>query len=578
MDLKKGIAVSRGVAIAPAVVLDAEDYRIPQRHVSDARTAKEIERLNEALQAGREELVDLRDRTAQRLGGETAAIFDFHLALLDDRQLLDRIRGKIQNESVTAEYAAAAVLRDYAREFLRMPQEFADRVKDVYDIERRILRNLIGQSHESLTRLTEDVVLLAHDLTPSQTANLNREHVLGIATDAGGLTSHTAVVAKALGIPAVVGLNDVTSEATAGQTVIVDGNRGVVIVDPDQKTVDQHRQYFEHYVEFERSLDRLRDLPAITRDGHEIALLGNIEFPSEAATVLDKGGAGIGLYRTEFLYLGSETEPTEDDHYRAYREVLDVMENRPVCIRTLDLGADKYTQSRNPIPERNPFLGLRSIRFCLQNLDLFKTQLAALLRASQLGNVSIMFPLITNVMELRQAKMILRDVMEDLEEQGVEIRSDVPVGMMVEVPSAALQCQQLAAEVDFFSIGTNDLIQYTLAVDRANERVAPLYTAAHPAVLRLIKEVIRAGQRNDVSVSLCGEMASQPEFTLLLVGLGLRSFSVAPPALPELKQLVRSITLEKAREVARSVMAFESDQQIVSYLRDQTRQIMPGAY
>ena len=578
MEIKKGIAVSRGVAIGQAVVLDAEEYRIPQRHVNPARTPDEIRRLHEALDASRTELIDLRDGTARRLGAEIAAIFDFHLALLDDRALLSKVKDVIEEESVTAEYGVATVLREYAKEFLQMPQEFADRVKDVYDIEKRILRNLIGQSHEGLTRLTENVVLLAHDLTPSQTANLNRQHILGFATDAGGQTSHTAVVAKALGIPAVVGLNDVTASVNAGDTIIIDGNRGVVIINPDEETIEQHRQYVRHLVEFERSLDRLRDLPAVTQDGHEITLLGNIEFPSEASTVLSKGGAGIGLYRTEFLYLGSEVEPTEEDHYQAYKAVIDVMEGRPVCIRTLDLGADKYTQSRAAVPERNPFLGLRSIRFCFQHLQLFKTQLRAILRASLAGDVSIMFPLITNIMELRQAKMILRDVMEDLEEEGHELRMDVPVGMMVEVPSAALQCNQFAQEVDFFSIGTNDLIQYTLAVDRANERVAPLFTAAHPAVLRLIKEVIRAGQRTDVGVALCGEMGSQPEYALLLIGMGLRAISVAPPAIPEVKKLVRSITLEKAREVARYVMRFDSDKQIVTYLRDQIRQILPEAY
>ncbi len=578
MKIKKGIGVSRGVAISQAVVLDAEEYRIPQRHVSAGRIDEEIRRFDEALENSSKELIDLRDRTAERLGAETAAIFDFHLALLNDELLLTKVRDIVRGESVTAEYGVATVLREYAKEFLQMPEDFADRVKDVYDIERRILRNLIGQSHESLTRLTENVVLLAHDLTPSQTAHLNREHILGLATDAGGETSHTAVVAKALGIPAVVGLNDVTTSINAGDTVIIDGNRGVVIIDPDEATIQEHRQYVRHLVEVEKGLDRLRDLPAVTLDGHEISLLGNIEFPSEANTILAKGGVGVGLYRTEFLYLGSETEPTEEDHYQAYRQVIDIMDNQPVCIRTLDLGADKYTQSRSAVPERNPFLGLRSIRFCFQHLDIFKTQLRAVLRASMTGDVSIMFPLITNVMELRQAKMILRDVMEDLEDEGVEVRMDMPIGMMVEVPSAALQCHQLAEEVDFFSIGTNDLIQYTLAVDRANERVAALFSAAHPAVLRLIKEVIRAGQRNDVGVSLCGEMASQPEFTLLLIGMGLRTFSVAPPAIPEVKQLVRSITLQQARDVARHVMSFDSDKQTITYLRDQLRQILPEVY
>ncbi len=579
MKIKKGIGVSPGVAIAPAKVLDAEEYRIPHRHVGADDVAGELARLEGALVASAEELTDLRDRAAERLGAEIAAIFDFHLALMADRLLVEKMREMINRDRVTAEFAAATVLRDYARELRRdAPEAVADKDKDVYDVEKRILRQLIGQSRESLSALEQDVVLLARDLTPSQTANLGRKHVLGLAIDAGGRTSHTAIVAKARGIPAVFGLNDVTSSVNVGDTVIIDGNRGVVIINPDEATIAQHRQFGRRLAEKEHELDRQRDLPAITLDGHEITLLGNIEFPEEAQSVLDKGGQGIGLYRTEFLYLKTETEPTEDDHYQAYRQVLETMRGRPVVIRTLDLGADKYTQARTPVPERNPMLGLRSIRFCFQHLDIFKTQLRAILRASVDADLSIMFPLITNVMELRQAKMILRDVMEDLEEEGVHVRLDVPVGMMVEVPSAALQCNQFAAEVDFFSIGTNDLIQYTLAVDRGNERVAPLFTAAHPAVIRLIKEVIRAGQRHDVGVSLCGEMASTPEYTLLLLGMGLRTFSVAPPALPEVKKLVRSVTLEHARRVARQVATFDSDKEIVRYLRDQVRQVMPDAY
>jgi len=579
MEIKKGIGVSPGVAICQAVVLDAEEYRIPQRHVSAERVPLEIERLHRALDQSRRELTDLRDSAAQRLGAETAAIFDFHLALLGDKALLDKFEQKIRAESVTAEYAVANVLRHYAKEFLQMPEYLADRVKDVYDIERRILRNLIGESRESLTRLREDVVVLAHDLTPSQTANLDRAHILGLATDAGGRTSHTAIVARALGIPAVVGLNDVTTATDAGDTVIIDGNRGVVIISPDEASIEEHQRFEQRLVELEHDLDKIRDLPAVTRDGHEITILGNIEFPQEAETVIAKGGVGIGLYRTEFLYLSSEDEapPTEEDHYQAYCKVIEIMQDRPVCIRTLDLGADKWTQERAAVPERNPFLGLRSIRFCFKNLDLFKIQLRAILRASLRGDVSVMFPLVTTLMELRQAKMILRDVIEDLEEEGLEVRSDVPVGIMVEVPSAALQCDILAEEVDFFSIGTNDLVQYTLAVDRGNERVASLFTPAHPAVLWLIKRVIRAGRNNDVGVSLCGEMASQPEFALLLLGMGLKTFSIAPPAIPEIKRLIRSCTMKHARKVASDVLKFDSDKQVVRYLRNQVRQVLPDA-
>jgi phosphotransferase system enzyme I (PtsI) len=578
MKIKKGIGVSPGVAVYPAVVLDTEEFDIPRREVPVDLGQAELARLEKAIEVSKREILDLRDRTAGRTSKEIASIFDFHIGLLEDREVRQKFRDAIVDGHVTGEYAVATVLRAYAREFQDMPAYWADRVKDVYDIEKRLLRNLVGERRQSLSHLTKDVNVLAHDLTPSQTASMDRDHVGGLAMDAGGQTSHTAIVARALGLPAVVGLNDVTAEVNGGDLTIIDGNRGIVILCPDRRTLADYRQFARQQVEFIHELDALRDLPAITRDGHEVTLLGNIEFPAETHTVLEKGGQGIGLYRTEFLYLGADTEPTEEEHYEAYRQVIEQCEGRPVVIRTADLGADKYTQARARVPERNPFLGCRSIRFCLQNLGMFKTQIRAILRASVGGSVSMLFPLITNVLELRQAKTIVRDVIEDLEEEGVEHRGDLPIGMMVEAPSAALQCNAFAREVDFFSLGTNDLIQYTLAVDRGNERVASLFTAAHPAVLRLIKEVIRTGQRHDVPVSLCGEMAGDPHFTLLLLGLGLRIFSCAPPAIPEIKQIIRSATMEQALAVARRVMGFDTDRETMNYLGAETRSVLPEAY
>jgi phosphotransferase system enzyme I (PtsI) len=578
MKTKKGIGVSPGVAIAPVVVLDTEEFDIQERHVPVDHAQAELGRLRKAVATSRKEIQDLRKRAADRLGKETASIFDFHLGLLDDKVLQKKFSDLVLDGHVTAEYAVANILRGYAKEFLSMPEYLAERVKDIRDVERRLLRNLIGQRRQLLSHLTREVNLLAHDLTPSQTVSLDRQHVKGLAIDAGGQTSHTAIVARALGIPAVVGLNDITSEASGGDVVIIDGNRGVVIIDPDPSLMEEYEQYSRQQVEFIHSLDALRDLPAITKDGHEIALLGNIEFPDEVTTVFDKGGQGIGLYRTEFLYLGSDAEPTEEDHYRAYRHVVELCAGRPVVIRTLDLGADKYTQTRARIPERNPFLGCRSIRFCLQNLPMFRTQIRAILRASVDAQASMMFPLIINLLELRQAKSVVRDAIEDLEEEDIPHRADMPIGMMVETPSAALQCEAFAKEVDFFSIGTNDLVQYTLAVDRGNEKVASLFTAAHPAVLMLIKEILRTGQRYDVPVSLCGEMAGDPQFTLLLLGLGLRTFSVAPPAIPEIKKVIRSVTMEQALQVARRVMSFDSDKEVINYLRVETRRILPEAY
>jgi len=578
MKVKKGIGVSSGVAIAQAVVLNDEEFDIPLRHVPADHAPVELARLRKATTVSKKEIQELRRHTAETIDKKTAGIFGYHVMLLEDKELHRQFNEMIVSEHVTAEYAVATVLRTYARSFHGMPQHLADRAHDVYDIERRLLRHLIGQSHQTLAHLKRDVVVVAPDLTPSQAAAMDREHVRGLAMDVGGQTSHTAIVARGLGLPAVVGLNDLSVEAVGGDTVIIDGTRGLVVLDPDDETLASYRQMARQQVEFIHSLDALRHEPANTKDHHEVALLGNIEFPSEAASVLVKGGQGIGLYRTEFLYLGSDTEPTEEDHYNAYREALNVCSDRPVVIRTLDLGADKYTQRRARMPERNPMLGLRSIRFCLQHLGAFKTQIRAILRAAVGTRASMMFPLLTNLKELRQTKALMRDVIEDLEEAGIEHEPDLPVGIMVETPAAALQCDAFAQEVDFFSIGTNDLIQYTLAVDRGNERVASLFTAANPAVLKLIKDILRAGQRYNIPVSMCGEMAGDPKYTVLLLGLGLRTFSIAPPMIPEVKKIIRSVTMEQAMEVARRVMTLGSEAEIENYLRMEAHKLLPEAY
>jgi phosphoenolpyruvate-protein phosphotransferase (PTS system enzyme I) len=578
MKQKKGIGVSPGIAIARAVVIDNEDFDIPERHVPVDHAQSEMDRLQQAIDISKQEVLDLQKRTEDRIGKEAARIFDFHLGLLGDKVLLKKFHDTVLTGHVTAEYAVATVLRGYAREFLAMPQYLAERVKDVYDIEKRLLRNLTGQRRQSLSHLTQDVIVISHDMTPSQTAGMDRSHIRGIATDAGGATSHTAIVARALGIPAVVGLEDVTADAAGGETVIVDGTRGQVIVSPDEPTLERYRQFARQQIEFTHSLESLQKLPAVTKDGHEVTLMGNIEFPEEVKTVHDKGGHGVGLYRTEFLYLGSDREPSEEDQFKAYRQVIDICEGEPVIIRTFDLGADKYTQSRQRQPERNPFLGCRSIRFCLQNLPMFRRQIRAILRAAVAGNVSMLFPLVTNLAELRQAKTIVRDIAEDLEEERIDHCADIPIGIMIEVPAAALQAPAFAQEVDFFSIGTNDLVQYTLAVDRGNERIAPLFTAAHPAVLRLIREVIRTGEQYQLPVSLCGEIAGDPEYVLLLLGLGLRRFSCTPLAIPEIKQVIRSVTIPQALEVAREVSRFDSDTEISNFLRTVTRKVIPEVY
>jgi phosphotransferase system enzyme I (PtsI) len=579
MEIKKGVAVSPGISIGKCIVIDAEDYRIPRRSIQPSQRMTETQRVRNAFEDATKELEHLQGEQSDIERQKIKDIFAVHLRFLKDRSLKKQITDLVHDESVTAEFAVSHTLREVASHFAKIKDAYiSERAADIYDIERRLLRHLLGSKRQDLQQLTEEAVIVARELSPTQTAGFNKEYVKGIATGAGGRTSHTAIVARSLGIPAVVALEDITDTINAGDTVIIDGNRGIVIISPDDTTIQQYLEYAVEYTELEHRLDAIREKAAQTRDDVRVALYGNIEFPDEAEVVLQKGGEGIGLYRTEFLYLNRDTEPTEQEHYEAYMQTGKVFKNRPVIIRTVDLGADKYTQSRRYVREPNPFLGLRSIRFCLQNLTMFKTQLHAILRASVLGQMKIMFPLITNLQELMQAKMILGDVMEDLDEEGIKYNRDIEVGIMIETPSAALTASMLARDVKFFSIGTNDLTQYTLAVDRGNELVSTLYSSVDPAVLRLIRTVIQDAHKARVDVAVCGEMASEPESVMLLLGLGVRELSVAAPMIPEIKQIIRSVTMEECNKVARKVLGMNSERQISSFLRDAASKILPEAF
>jgi phosphotransferase system enzyme I (PtsI) len=579
MEIKKGIAVSPGISIAKALIIDSEDYRIPRRSIDPSQRNNEVQRVRKAFKSAIGELTELELKQGRAESSKIKDIFAVHLRFLHDRSLRKKITDLIKSDLVTAEYAVSSVLREIALHFTKVQDPYiSERAADIYDIERRLLIQLLERKREDVGHLTEEVTIIARELSPIQTAGFNRKFVKGIASDSGGRTSHAAIVARSLGIPAVVALEDFTEYVSGGDNVIIDGNRGIVILNPDQETIRQYREYSKEFEELEHKLDAIKEKPAVTRDGVGITLLGNIEFPDEAQTVLEKGGDGIGLYRTEFLYLNKKTEPTEEEHYRAYAKTTKVLEGKPVVIRTLDLGADKYTQRKRFAPEPNPFLGLRSIRFCLQNLTMFKTQLHAILRASVLGDVRIMFPLITNIQELKQAKMILHDVMEDLDEESIAYNRDIKVGIMIETPSSALTAFSLARDVDFFSIGTNDLTQYTLAVDRGNELVSHLYSAADPAVLRLIRTVIQDAHKAQIDVSVCGEMASDPEHVMLLLGIGIRTISLTAPMIPEIKQVIRSVTIEDCNKVARKVLGMNSEREISGYLRDAARNILPEAF
>jgi phosphotransferase system enzyme I (PtsI) len=576
MNIIKGIPVSPGVVIGKVFVLDQIQTRVPYHVVSEADVPGELERLEAALEHARAELDADRIRAEQDLGPEPAKIFAFHLGLLQDPTLVDPVRARIVTERVTAAYAVAEAFRTLADRFRAMGSEvFRQKANDVLDLDHRLLGSLVGQSEDRLAKLTEPVVVVTHEMTPAQAASLDTTRVLGFATDAGGRTSHTSIVAAALDIPVVVGCQDVTRHVNDGDEIIIDGKTGTVIIHPDDAVREQYEAERERVRGSRASLLHTADLEPVTKDGTRISLLGNIEFAEEIDPLLAVGGDGVGLFRTEFLYLASNMEPTEEEHYESYVRCLKKLNGRVLTIRTMDLGADKATQSRSEEPERNPFLGLRSIRYALQHLPMFRTQLRAVLRASAHGPIKVMFPLVSTLNELRQTRMILHDVMEECQEEGIEFDRALRVGVMIEVPSAALMSSHFAREVDFFSIGTNDLIQYTLAVDRGNERVANLYTAAHPAVIMLIKQVIRAGKRFGVDTSLCGEIAGEVTYTMLLIGLGLRTLSLVPAQIPRVKQVIRAADIEQCERLARKVGSFDSERQVLNCLRDELAKILP---
>jgi phosphotransferase system enzyme I (PtsI) len=574
----QGIAVSPGVAIGEALVMDNEGFRIPRRFVTRDAVVDELERLDKAIAASAAEISRHRDAVALELGEQYAAIFEAHLQMLQSVQLREKLEEMIAQRHYSPEYAVSRTLRSYAQVIQKLEgSNLAERANDIFDIEKRLLRHLLGRRREGIAHLSSPVLVLAHNLTPSETSNLDRHFVRGFVTEIGGPGSHTAIVAEALEIPAVVGTGPFLAEVSGGELAIIDGDKGLVILQPDEETLARYRHEAEELRSMTAKLEPLKVLPAETLDGLRVQILGNIEFPYEVEHCIDRGADGVGLYRTEFLYLGSEIEPTEEVHFDAYLRVTQAMGDRPVTIRTFDMGADKMPHGPPPDESRNPFLGLRSIRLALRNLPLFRTQLRAALRASVSGNLQIMFPLISTLLELRQAKMVLADVMEDLEERGVPFNRDVPIGMMVEVPAAVMMLDHFAEEVDFLSIGTNDLIQYTLAVDRSNKDVVQLYNAADPAVLKLIVMAIEAADRKKVPINMCGQMSGNPTYTMLLLGLGLTRFSVAPSSIPEIKNVIRHVSLERCKAVAAKTMTMENAREIKSYLNEELRKNVPGA-
>jgi phosphotransferase system enzyme I (PtsI) len=557
-------------------LLDSEEIFIVKREIKDNDIPKEITKFKSALLKTRQELLQIQEKIKKEMGVEEGEIFSAHLLVLQDSVLIEEVIAKLKKEKVCVEYAFFELLKKYIFVFSQADDEYLkERISDINDVGKRVLRNLIDVKQKPLKDIKEPVVVVSSDLSPSDTANMQKKNVMGLITDIGGRTSHTAIMAKSLEIPAVVGLETATQKVKNNDQVIVDGTKGVVIINPDRETIKKYQEIKRKLDQTEIDLVLLKDLPPQTLDGHEIILAANIELPTEIKSVMDHGANGIGLYRTEYFYMNRIDLPSEKEQFNAYKEVAKKISPNPVIVRTLDLGGDKFLSQLEVPKEMNPFLGWRAIRFCLARPDIFKVQLRAILKASAFGNLKIMYPMISGIDELRDANKILKEVKEELKEQNIKCDENMEVGAMIEIPSAALTTDILASEVDFFSIGTNDLIQYALAVDRVNESVAYLYEPAHPAVLRLIETTVDAGHGHGIWVGLCGEMAANPVLTPLLLGFDLDELSVAPAAVPLVKDVVRSVRHERARALAKAALECKSAAEVLELCRTLIREVAP---
>ena len=559
----QGVAVSPGIARGVAYVYRPDDEVPPRRDVSDVGT--EIQRFERALVATREQILTMQEQVAGSIGAKDAAIFDAHVLVVEDSMLSGEVTKMIEAEQCNAEHAFSSVVQRYVRSLAGLEDPyFRERTGDIQDVARRILHNLQGKEVAGLAALDSPHVVLAHAVTPSDTAQMNRGYVLGFGTELGGRTSHAAIMARSLAIPAVIGLHKVLDQVENGAEVLLDGYSGILVINPTEQTLYEYGELETRRKRVESELTRLRETVSNTRDGRHVTLSANIESTEDVAQVVASGAEGVGLFRTEFLFLQHREMPTENEQFEAYWHVAEGVKPHPVIIRTLDLGGDKMHDSLHMEPEENPFLGWRAIRVCLERTDLFKTQLRAILRASVAGNVKLMFPMISGLGELRCAKELLAECREELRQEGKAFDEKMEVGMMIEVPSAALIADLLAKEVDFFSLGTNDLVQYTVAADRTNEQIAHLYEPTHPAVLRLIKQTVDAAHAAGIWVGVCGEMGGDIALTPLLVGLGVDELSCGAAVVPRVKRAVQLLEFGTCQALVNEVMRCDTGTEILS--------------
>jgi phosphotransferase system enzyme I (PtsI) len=576
----RGIPVSSGVCRGKILVVGKTKRTILRRRLTDGQCAEEVTRLERALVETRHQLQDVQRKVSEAMGAQEGSIFDAHLLVLEDRTLIDEVIRAIQEDKVNSEFAFHSVAERYASTLAAIEDDYLrERATDMRDVTTRVLSNLLGEEVEvDLKNLKEPCIMISHDLTPSNTAQLDKRNVLGFATEVGSKTSHTAIMARSLRIPAVVGIKGISTQLENGQYVLLDGFNGLVILNPTEQTLFEYGEIVSHQDTLQQKLRDVLNKPAVTLDGHRVLLSCNIEQAADTQEVRGSGAEGVGLFRTEYLFLNRECPPGEEQQYQAYHQAAAALKPQPLVIRTLDLGGDKLLAHLQMPTEMNPFLGWRAIRFCLQETDIFRAQLRAILRASAEGNVKMMFPMISGLQELAQAIGLVDECKTQLRAEKIAFDENIEIGAMIETPSAVIVAESLAKRLRFFSIGTNDLIQYSLAVDRMNEKIAHLYEPTHPAIVHLIKATVDAGHKHNVPVSVCGEMASDPILAPLLLGLGVDELSAAPPLVAPLKFLIRRLKISEARELAEFALNCESAVEILTRCKDLARQIAPGLF
>lgn len=553
--LLKGISASSGIAIGKAFVVEYEEFCPVKRNIAKDEAKKEVEKFRKAIADTKEDLEKIKTEASKHLGKKHIKLFDAYLFIADDPVLKSEVISKITKELKNAEYALYEVVGENAKVFEKIKDEyFRERGKDIYDVGKKIMKHLAGVHKKTLADIKENSIVFADNLTPTDTIAMKKEHIIGFATNQGGKTSHTAIMAQAMEIPAVVGMKDITSVVMHNDPVIIDGTEGVVIVKPDPETLENYRRRLKNYRAEVKELSQFVNVPAVTSDGKKITVTANIEIPEEIRSVISHGADGIGLFRTEYLFINRAEFPSEQEQFESYEHVVEKVFPNPVIIRTIDLGGDKLLPYFNITTERNPFMGLRAIRFCLKYPEIFKIQLRAILRASVFGNVKMMYPMISGVDELRAANVILDEVKRELKSKSVQFDENMEVGVMIEIPSAALTVDLLAKEADFLSIGTNDLIQYTLAVDRVNEYVTHLYEPLHLSVIRLLKNIVDAGRKEGKWVSMCGEMAGDPSYTEILLGLGLEHLSMGSASILRVKKNITKTSLAAAKKITDEIL------------------------